>query len=287
MAKLETAFRPSGTAAGGEFKVLKRLGPTRATPALIKAVDEVLLAYGRAEADAATRRWRTSYAENERPGADFADLTLAYYESACRKFRPFYELDFLSAGGARTARFHGAEPFLRWLARQGRLRPRALKIYFGTPSARVQIQLQSSFTADRSFLWAVASDAQALERLTMALEAAITKETGTLGRRLRLANVWLAGTAALWLAIGTAFYGRAKPWHATLAAAAAVDVAAALALFYFSRLVFPNATFALGPRSRGRRLAGRAGQALYVVALAAAFAGGAVLIFNVFFHLAW
>jgi len=286
MNDVKLGMRLAGAESAGQFKVLKRVAAARATPALVASFARVFDTAARAAADRDTRRWFANQRGAVADG-DIADLTLAYYESALRKFRPYLELDYACAGEERTCRYRGGDAFLRWLGRQRRIKPRVFRVFFAVPATRVQVQLQPCITADKSFLWAAGVEPAALEDLVAALDAALAQEAGP-RRRLRswLVNILLAGALALPFAVGLTLRLRHLAWHTVLAAATAADAASVLGLVYLFRLAFPAVVLAFDANA-GARWRRRAWRAAYGAAALALLAGAAVLIFTSFFRLAW
>lgn len=283
MAEVTTARR-AGTDVAYAFKAFKRLTGIEFTRETLRSLDAALNEFGEEEAAAATRRWRDDYASFS--GGDAAELTIAYYESARRKFKPLYEITFPAGDGQFwTYRFHGAAALLRWWDRQRRLRPKALEVLFATSAARLQIHFQEAVLADRSFFWAAAQDAVVLERLVGAAERALSRASKPARGPTWFWNLVLTGIPSLLLAAGIVVGSNGLPRHISLGAGVVTDAAAMSFLFYLYRAAFPAVSFNLHPKGKGAAVPfhRRALAALYYLSVLASSLVGAALLWDVFF----
>jgi hypothetical protein len=272
----------------GRFEIFRKVRAARVKPSLIAELDRILSEFARREADAITRRWYANRRNEGTPAAELANLTLAYYERAVRKLRPNFELDFELKGEERSCRYRGASPFLVWLNRQRRIRPRALKVSYLSPSANVLVQLKSSLAADRSYLWAAGDDGARLERLFDKLYGALASSAGKWAwLRSWQANLTYASACALACAVGLAFKLRGAPWAAVFGAATLADIVVASGLIALFRQAWPQVEYRLeGVDRAGRRRLGLL-RALYFAAAATLFLAGSWAIVTSFIRIVW
>jgi len=278
------ARRLDGT---GRFGLFRRLPTARVTPFFLDELDRIFTSFARREATRATRRWHRAQREEGVPASDLANATLEYYERARRKLRPFYELDYTAGGTRRTCRYRGVGPFVTWLNRQQRLRPRALKISFLSPAANVVLHLENGPGEGRAHLWAAGDNPLRLEALFADLQAAVRQAAGkAAGWRSWQANLAYAGGCALAFGIGLSLKLRGLPRFPALGLATVADFALALGLIFLFRHAWPPIKYDVGDVIAGRGLQ-YLWRAIYVLVFAAATLGGAWGIFTSFVRLVW
>jgi hypothetical protein len=287
---VKTRLVPAKTfaVAEGRFEILKRIGVARITPSLVKDIDAVLAELVRGEADNATRRWFAARGDDDIPSDELADVTLAHYERALRKFRPTYELDYVKDGAARTCRYRGAYAFLAWTARQRRARSRILKVTFVSPDCRFMMRFEPGIFSGRSYLWANGADGDALERLVAALEAAVKKTAGK-GARFRSWHfgVACAGAGSLAFAVGVLLKLKGLPWPGGLGAAVVAHAACSLALIALFSRAWPRTTFELYDADVSGRVIRTAARAGFLALYAAAVGFGLWAVVTSLFRLVW
>jgi hypothetical protein len=284
--KVDTLAR--GVERTGRFEIFRKIRVARASASLLRELDRVFGDFAHAEADRVTRRWYAAMRDGGTPTSELANVTLAYYERALRRLRPYYELDFDRRGEKRTVRYRGVSAFLKWLGRQGKIRFLSLKISFISPSVNVLVQLRDSFSAERSYLWAAGNEQAATDELFRKLDAALARSAGKRpALRSWQANAAYAGACALVCASAVAFKLHGRPWPGVIAAAALTDVALALGLMSLFRLAWPQVEYGFAdPPAAGRRRAWP-WRALYVVAAVALTVGGGWAILTSFVRFVW
>jgi hypothetical protein len=272
----------------GRFEIFRKLKTARVHPGLLAELDRVLYEFARGEADETTRRWYAGRRDEGIPTSELANVTLAYYERVLRKLRPHFELDFTLKGDERSCRYRGVAPFMAWLRRQRRFRPKSLKISYLSPSTNVLIQLKSSLAAERSYVWAAGDEHTRLEQLFGALYEILAASAGKWVRlRSWQANLTYGSVCALTCASGVAFKLHDSSWSTVVCAATLVDVAVASALVFLFRQGWPQVEYDFeGVDVAGRRLLILL-RAAYLVAAAALLAGGAWAILTSFFRIVW
>jgi hypothetical protein len=272
----------------GRFEIFRKIKATRASPVLLKKLNSIFYKYARGEADRATRRWYAARREEGVPTAELANLTLAYYEKTLRKLRPYFELDFGIGGDERTSRYRGVEPFLTWLERQRKIRPRTLKISFLSPSANVLIQLKNHPASDRSYVWATGDDHATLERLFHALNETLTEAGGTWGwLRSRRFNLAFANICALTFAAGLALKLHELPWPTVLTASLCLDLGLALGLIFLFPQAWPQVEYHFADVDRAARRRRVLLRSVYITAATALTLAGVWAIFTTFIRVVW
>lgn len=272
----------------GRFEIFRKVKAARAHPALLAELNRILCEFARHEADTATRRWYAARRDEDMPPAELANVTLAYYEKALRKLRPYFELDFVSGGDERSCRHRGVRPFLNWLGRQRRTRPKALKISYLSPSTNVLVQLKASPVAGRSFIWATGNDHARLERLFRGMNDALAATAGKWPwLRSWQANLTYASVCALTCASGLALKLHGHRWLTVIGAATLVDVAVALPLIFLFRQAWPEIEYGFAGVDPGGRLRLALLRALYLAAAAALLLAGSWAVFTSFFRIVW
>ncbi len=272
----------------GRFEIFRKVKAASVHPVLLAELDRVLYDFARPEADEATRQWYASRRRQGIPTSELANVTLAHYERTLRKLRPHFELDFTSRGDERSCRYRGVTPFLAWLGRQRKIRPKSFKISYLSPSTNVLLQLKSSPTAERSYIWAAGNDHARLERLFQALCDALAASAGKWARlRSWQANLAYASVCALACASGVALKLRDFSRPAVISAAVLVDVAAASGLVFLFRQAWPQIEY----RFEGVAADGRRPRALlrgaYLAAAAALLAAGSWAVLTSFVRIVW
>lgn len=272
----------------GRFEIFRKVKAASVHPVLLAELDRLLYEFARYEADEATRQWYADWCDEGIPTSELANATLGHYERTLRKLRPHFELDFTSRGDERSCRYRGVAPFLAWLSRQRRFRPKSLKISYLSPSTNVLIQLKSSLAAERSYIWAAGNEHSELERLFRALYDALAASPGRWGwLRSWQANLAYASVCALTCASGVAFKLHGSSWPAVISAAALVDVVAASGLVFLFRQAWPQVEYRFeGVAADGRRYLLLL-RAAYLTAAAALLAGGAWAIVTSFLRFVW
>jgi len=272
----------------GRFEIFRKVKAARAHPALLAQLNRFLYEFARYEADGATRRWYAAQRDEGVPTGELANATLAYYEKTLRKLRPHFELDFVLGGDELGCRYRGVQPFLTWLGRQRKIRPKALKISYLSPSTNVLIQLKTGAVADQSFMWATGNDHVRLEKLFGALDNALASSAGKWPwLRSWQANLTYASVCALTCATGLAFKLHDFSRPAVVGAATLADAAVALTLILLFRQGWPQVEYGFAGVNRGglRRSALR--RALYLAAAAGSLLAGSWAIFTSFFRIVW
>ncbi len=272
----------------GRFEIFRKVRAASVHPVLLAELDRVLYGFARIEADETTRQWYASQRRQGIPTSELANATLGYYERTLRKLRPHFELDFTARGDERSCRYRGVAPFLAWLGRQRRFRPKSLKISYLSPSTNVLIHLKSSLAAERSYIWAAGNEHARLERLFQALYDALAASAGKWARlRSWQANLAYASVCALACASGVALKLRDFPRPAVISAAVLVDVAVASGLIFLFRYAWPQIEY----RFEGVAADGRISRSLlrgaYLTAAAALLAAGAWAVLTSFVRIVW
>ncbi|MEE8639874.1 MAG: hypothetical protein V3T41_05640 [bacterium] len=272
----------------GRFEIFRKVKAASVHPVLLAELDRVLYDFARLEADEVTRRWHADRRREGIPTSELANVTLAYYERTLRKLRPHFELDFTSGGDERSCRYRGVAPFLAWLDRQRRIRPKSFQISYLSPSTNVLVQLKASLAAERSYIWAAGNEHAQLERLFRALYDALSSSAGKWTRlRSWQANLTYASVCALTCASGVALKLHDSSWPAVIGAAALVDVVVASGLIFLFRQAWPQVQYRFG----GVGADGRRPRALlrgaYLSAAAALLAAGSWAIFTSFVRIVW
>jgi hypothetical protein len=288
MRGVKTNHRARDVERTGRFEIFRKIASARADAALLAELGRLLHEFSRSEADRITRRWYAARREEGVPAAELANVTLTHYEKTLRRLRPYYELDFDRGRERRSARYRDVPAFRRWLGRQGKIRFRALKISFISPSVTALVQLRPGLTSERSYLWLAGNEPALTEELFRKLETALASSAGT-GQTLRSrqANALYAGTTALICALAVVFRLHGLPWQAVIGAAVLTDVALALGLMALFRLAWPHTAFRFDEvKARGRGAA-RLYRVLYAAAVAALTLGGAWAILTSFVRIVW
>jgi hypothetical protein len=272
----------------GRFEIFRKVKAARVTPSLIVELDRIMSEFARREADATTRRWYAKRRDEGMPADELANLTLAYYERVLRKLRPNFELDFALKGEERSCRYRGARPFLVWVTRQRRIRPKALKVSYLSPTANVLVQLKSSAAADRSYLWAAGEDGARLERLFGKLHDALAASAGPWAwLRSWQANLTYASACALACAVGLAFKLHGAPWATVFGAATLADVVVASGLIALFRQAWPQVEYRAEGADRTARRRLTLLRALYLAAAPGLLLAGSWAIFTSFIRIVW
>lgn len=272
----------------GRFEIFRKVKAASVHPVLLAELDRLLYEFARVEADETTRQWYAGRRRQGIPTSELANATLGYYERTLRKLRPHFELDFASRGDERSCRYRGVAPFLAWLGRQRRFRPKSLKISYLSPSTNVLIQLKSSPAAERSYIWAAGNEHARLEQLFGALCDALAASAGKWARlRSWQANLAYASVCALTCASGVALKLHDFSWPAVISAAVMVDVAAASGLIFLFRQAWPQIEY----RFEGVAPDGRRPRALwrgaYLAAATALLAAGGWAVLSSFVRIVW